>query len=226
MFIAISKKLVTEMNDAVGYISGVEDGYVLLTVPVRNTYFIEKQNITQADVRFDDGRRIRPEQRKKAYAIIGEIAEWSGHTPPELMKDILKNDFLVYSGGEYFSLSDCTVTTAREFINFLIDFCFFHNIPTRDTMLNHTDDISHYLYACLAYRKCCICNEKAEIHHCEGSKVGMGFNRNKIENIGRNAIALCRKHHNQAHGDEKGFFEKFHVYGIKLDKYLVKRLGL
>lgn len=210
----------------VGYINDVQNNFVSLLVPVENMYFIDKQDITQARVIFDDGRKIRPEQRKKAYAIIGEIAEWSGHTPPELMKDTLKINFLEYTGGEIFSLSDCSVTTAREYINYLIDFCFFHNIPTRDTMLNHTDDINHYLYACLAHRKCCICNQKAEIHHCEGSRVGMGFNRNKIDNIGRRAIALCRKHHAQAHNSEKEFFDKYHVYGIKLDEYLVRKLGL
>lgn len=173
----------------------------------------------------DDGRTITPEQRKKAHAILGEIADWSGHMP-EYVKERMKYGYIESFGAEYFSLSDCSITTAREFINYLIDFCFYHNISTRDTMLNHTDDISHYLYSCIVNRKCCICNKKAEIHHCEGSRVGMGFNRNHINNIGRKAIALCRKHHNEAHNDEQGFFEKYHVYGIALDKYLVRRLKL
>ena len=194
-------------------------------MPVESARFIERENITGARVIFDDGRRIRPDQRKKAYAIIGDISEWNGD-PPEVLKGILKNGFLICTGGGYFSLSDCSVSTAREFISWLIDFCFYHNIPTRDTMLKQTDDISAYLYSCLYYRKCCICNAKAEIHHCTGSKVGMGFNRNRIDNVGRKAIALCRKHHNQAHAGEREFFEKYHVYGIKLDKTLVKKLNL
>ena len=214
------------MREYVGTISSCNQGVVRLCVPIDSEWFLEKQEITQARVIFDDGRMIRADQRKKAYAIIRDISEWSGHTPTELMKEDLKIMFLEHSGGEYFSLSDCSVTTAREYINYLIDFCFYHNIPTRDTMLNHTDDISHYLYSCLVNRKCCICNEKAEIHHCEGSKVGMGFNRNKVNNIGRRAIALCRKHHAQAHHDEKAFFEKFHVYGIKLDEYVCRKVGL
>ena len=211
--------------EAVGYISGIKENCVQLTVPVEHTYFVDRQDITAARVIFDDGRRICPDQRKKAYAIRGDISGWNGD-PPEYLKDILKNSFLEYAGGEYFSLSDCSVTTAREFINYLINFCFYHNIPTRDTMLNRADDISDYLYTCLYHRKCCICNEKAQIHHCTGSKVGMGFNRNKVDNIGREAIALCRKHHFQAHNDETAFFKKYHVYGIKLDKYLVKILKL
>lgn len=214
------------MLEAVGYIKEAEENSVLLTVPVESAFFIDKQDIVQARVIFDDGRHIRPEQRKKAWAIIGEIAEWSGHTPRELESELLKNEFLAETGGEYFSLSDCTVSTAREYINFLIDFCFAHDISTRDTMLNYTDDISHFLYSCIANRKCCICGKKAEIHHCEGSRIGMGFNRSKVDNLGRYAIALCRKHHGIAHNDERDFFEKNHVYGIKLDSNLIRRLRL
>ena len=138
----------------------------------------------------------------------------------------MKCRFIEQYGGEEFSLADCTMETATAFINYLIDFCFFENIGTTDTMLNRTDDIGHYLYSCLVNRKCCICNGKGEIHHCEGSRVGMGFDRNKISNVGRRAICLCRKHHNQAHQSEREFFEKYRVYGIKLDEYLVRKVGL
>lgn len=213
------------MTEAAGYISGCEKGCIHLVVPLESTYFIEKQDITQARVIFDDGRRIRPDQRKKVYAILGDIADWCGD-PPEVLKELFKMRFLEYSGGEWFSLSDCSVKVAADFITYLINVCFTLGVPTRDTMLNRADDISAYLYSCLYHRKCCICNDKAEIHHCEGSRVGMGFNRNNINNLGRRAIALCRKHHHAAHSGEAEFFEKYHVYGIELDKYLLKKLKL
>lgn len=211
--------------EAEGLIIHRDNNYVLLTVPLDNSSFIDKQNITEAKVIFHDGRIINREQQKKIYAIIGDIAEYNGDEP-EYLKHILKNDFLEVCGGEYFSLATCTVTTASDFIHFLISFCFSRNIPTRDTMLNRTDDIYKYLYTCLYYRKCCICNDKAEIHHCSDSRVGMGFSRNKIDNIGRSAIALCRKHHSIAHNAECDFFEKYHVYGIPLDNMLIKKLKL
>lgn len=213
------------MEAHVGLISGIKDNYVMVVVPMENIYTIEKQDITSCEVRFSDGRCITPEQRKKAYALMGEIADWCGHDP-EYIKQRMKFGYVEGTGNEYFSLSDCSVTTAREFINYLIDFCFYQNIPTRDSLINVTDDISHYLYSCLANRKCAICNDRAEIHHCEGSRVGMGFDRNKINNLGRRAIALCRKHHSQAHSQEKEFFEKYHVYGIELDRHLLKILKL
>lgn len=210
--------------EAVGNILKVQDGRALIVAEI-NQFLLDKQEIKNCLIRFDDGRTIRAEQRMKAHAIIRDIANWNGDYP-EYIKEFLKYGYIEASGEEYFSLANCSVSTAREFINYMIDFCFLHNISTRDTMLNYTDDIGHYLYSCLYNRKCCVCNEKAEIHHCEGSRVGMGFNRNKIDNVGRSAIALCRKHHAQAHKFEKEFFKKYHVYGIKLDEYLVKKLKL
>lgn len=213
------------MNEAVGYIQKVNEGSIQILVPFERMWELEKKNITECRVILDDGRTISAIQRKKIYAIFRDIANWNGDVP-EFIKEEMKCRFIETYGGNDFSLSDCTMELATEFINYLIDFCFLENIGTSDTMLNRTDDISHYLYSCLANRKCCICNEKGEIHHCEGSRVGMGFDRNKIDNVGRSAICLCRKHHNQAHQSEAEFFEKYKVYGIELDSYLVKKLKL
>ncbi len=224
MYTYISTRKVAGMYEEVGSIYKVKDNQAIIVAPV-SPYLLEKQKINKCLVRFDDGRTINAEQRKKAYAILSDITEFTGNLP-EYEKELQKYFYIARYGAEYFSLSDCTVSEAREFISYLIDFCFENNIGTRDTLLNQTDDIGRYLYSCIANRKCAVCNAKAEIHHCEGSRVGMGFNRNKIDNVGRKAIALCRRHHNQAHNDEYGFFAKYHIYGIPLDEYLVKKLKL
>ena len=213
------------MIENVGYIQNVSKDHATILVPIDNQYVFEKQNITECLVRFNDGRTISAEQRKKIYATIADIADYTGDVP-DFVKEWLKYRFIEKYGGEYFSLSDCEMTTATDFISFLIDFCFEQNIGTRDTLLNRADDISHYLYSCLANRRCAVCNAKGEVHHITGSKVGMGFNRGKVDNVGRQAVCLCRKHHNAAHNDEKGFFGKYHIYGIKLDEYLIKKLKL
>ena len=210
--------------ESIGEIYKVKNGNAIIVAPV-SPYLLDKQKIDKCLVRFDDGRTINAEQRKKAYAILSDITEFTGNLP-EYEKELQKYFYIARTGAEYFSLSDCTVSEAREFISYLIDFCFENNIGTRDTLLNRTDDISRYLYSCLINRKCAVCNNKAEIHHCEGSRVGMGFDRRKINNIGRLAVALCRKCHSIAHNDEKKFFEKNHIYGIKLDAYAVKKLKL
>lgn len=91
-------------------------------------------------------------------------------------------------------------------------------------MLNRTDDIYRYLYLCLAHRKCAICNDHADVHHVD--RIGMGRDRERIVHEGLLAVALCRKHHNAAHLGESELFEKYHIHGIALDKYLCQRLSL
>ena len=72
-------------------------------------------------VEFADGRRISPEQRRKAYALMGEIADWIGDVP-EYVKKLMKIEFMANRmqtiGEKIFSLSDTDVTTAKEFISF------------------------------------------------------------------------------------------------------------
>ena len=109
-----------------------------------NPEVIKKQNITKCLVTLNDGRTITAEQRKKAYATIRDISDYSGHAP-EFLKEWFKYEYIIKTGGEYFSLSDCSVTVARQYINVLIDFCLHYGVPVYEPMTNRTDDID----ACL-----------------------------------------------------------------------------
>lgn len=182
-----------------------------------------QKNIKTIEIRLNDNRSISAEQRKKIFAIIRDISLWSGHEP-EYLRQYLTWDFISTFDYEWFSLSDVDMTKAKEFINYLIEFCFYHDVPTKDTLLNQTDDIGKYLYLCLEHRKCAICNKRAEIHHIDC--IGMGRNRERVIHIGLRAIALCEEHHKDAHHDEKNLFKSNHVYGIKLDRYLCEQLNL
>lgn len=184
------------------------------------------KSVDKVEIRLVDGRTITAEQRKKAYALINDIARWSGHLPEEI-KAYSKADFQAQSGEEDFSLSNCTVDTAREYITHLVEFCLRHGVPCMDRMLNRTDDIDRYLYLCLQYRRCAVCGRPADFHHCEGSRVGMGRNREEVPAIGAVGMALCRVHHVECHTiGEDTFNKKYHVYGTKLDKHLCGCLGV
>lgn len=210
-------------------IIGYDGSQLLLKPDLPIDRELMQKNIGSVEIRLNDGRSISNEQRRKIFGIIRDIANWSGHDPdgyadPYAIRPFLQLDFCLKSDCECFSLSDVDMTTARHFLTYLIEFCFSHCVPTRDTLLNQTDDIGKYLYLCLEHRKCAICNKHAEVHHVD--RIGMGRDREKIVHIGLKAIALCRAHHDEAHLDEKTFFEKYHVYGIKLDEFLCKCLGL
>ena len=214
------------MEKAQGLISQViENEGFYLYVPFPDTYLIEKREITECEVGIDDGRTIRIKQRKKAYALLRDIADWSGHVI-EYLKDYFKADFIAENGGNWFSLSDTDVTTARGFIDHMVHFCLKYGIPCQDTLLNQAEDISKYLYYCLLYRRCAICGRPADVHHIIGSKIGMGGNRKTTHHLNRECVALCRIHHGKAHNDEVEFFNKWHIYGIKLDSNLCEKLNL
>jgi len=182
-----------------------------------------RKQIGKVEIRLSDGREISADQRKKVFAIIRDISIWSGHDP-EYLRQYLTWDFRSIDGLQPFSLSDVDMTTAREFITYLIDFCFYYDVPTKDTLLNQTEDIGKYLYLCLEHRKCAICNKRAEVHHVD--RIGMGRDREHIVHVGLRAIALCREHHDEAHRDERALFNRYFIYGIKLDKYLCDCLAL
>lgn len=172
----------------------------------------QRKKIRNAEIRFDDGRHISAEQRKKAYATIRDISDWTGYLPEE-MKEILKYQHMMRTGDSYFSLSNCSMDTAREFINTILEFAIENGIPLSDNAIERTDDIGRYLYYCLLHKKCAICGKDGEIHHEDA--IGMGNDRTKVDDSSYKKICLCREHHTLAHSlGVIRFREMYKVYGI------------
>lgn len=173
---------------------------------------LTKKHIRKAEIRFEDGRHISAEQRKKVYATIRDIADYTGYLPEE-QKEWLKYLHISNTGCDYFSLSDCTMDTAREFINTILEYALENGITLSEEAINRTDDIGRYLYFCIIHKKCVVCGKPGEIHHEDA--IGMGNNRTKLDDSKHKKICLCRLHHTKAH--ELGvvrFQEMYKVYGI------------
>jgi hypothetical protein len=131
----------------------------------------------------------------------------------------MKCDFVAKTGAKWFSLSNTDMTTANEFLTFLIDFCLEFDIPTTDNLLDRSPEIARYILKCLIEKKCVVCGERAELHHVDA--VGMGRNRREINHVGMKALPLCRKHHSEAHSiGQAEFNHRYHVFGIRLDNDL------
>lgn len=185
-------------------------------IPVRQNVAIE--------IIFYDGRSISPDQRKKAYALIRDISEWSGFLPEEA-KEWLKFYYRSLTGVKPFSLSNVNIDIARGFIDFLIEFCLMNDVPCRDSLPELAQDIKRYLYLCLIHKRCCICGKKTQLHHVD--TVGMGYDRTEIPHVGKRAEALCWKHHRQCHDTgQKDFDEKYHVFGIEIDNTIADKYRL
>lgn len=173
---------------------------------------ILRQKAYNAEIRLDDGRHITAEQRKKLYATIKDISLYTGDDP-EYLKEFLKYDYCSESGENYFSLSNCSIEIAKDFITHIIEFALKEYIPLSDLAINRTDDIDKYLYNCIKYKRCCICGRVGETHHWDA--IGMGMDRTTIDDSDLRKIQLCRTHHTEAHQIGRDTFgEKYKVYGI------------
>lgn len=203
-----------ELAKITGYKPVQEGTYLQIFIPGKNLMEpIEEKRMRNCLVWLDDGRHISAEQRKKAYATINDIAAYTGEVP-EVMKEWLKYLYIYRTGAEYFSFSECSMDTAREFINVILDYALEMGIPLMDFALDRTDDIGHYLYACLKLKKCAICGRPGEIHHVDA--IGMGNDRRTLDDSQHRKISLCRIHHTEAHTTGfDSFSNKYKVYGIK-----------
>jgi hypothetical protein len=199
-----------------------------------NLYHAIDRKYNDVEIILPDGRTITAPQRSKVYAIISEVAEYvEGYRNAatiESTKEMLKWEFILarLEGQErrLFSLSNVDETTARNFIDYLIEFCVKNDIPMKISPLEYCEDIAKYIIACLHSRKCAVCGKPADIHHCDGDRIGMGNDRDEVHHLGRKVLPLCRVHHDEAHHDEKDFIDKYHLQPITLDKELCKRLKL
>lgn len=216
---------------AIGYIQDInEAGGVVITATLPNLEKALDRKYQEVEIIFQDGRRITPRQRRAIFAIIGEIAEFvEGFKNAETIestKEMLKMQFILERlesmERRLFSLSNVDETTASSFIDFLIKFVIKHDIPTSFPLIEQAEDVGKYIYACLLNRKCCICGQAADLHHLEGSRVGMGNDRQEIHHLGRECLPLCRDHHTICHNDEKAFMDKYHLESVKIDEKICR----
>ena len=180
---------------------------------------------------WQDKRAITPEQRRKAWALIGEIAAASGYRSGERedVNRLLKAEFLrarfdrlQADAIRAFSLSDIDMTTARMYIDFLVEFCVENNVPTRVPLVEYAEDVEKYVYACCTAKQCAVCGARpADLHHWE--RIGMGADRREINHIGLRCEPLCRIHHNECHTmAQEDFDQLYHIEPVKIDERIAK----
>lgn len=209
----------------------MEDGTAVIHAALPDLDRALLRDYGKVEIILPDGRRISPEQRRKVYALIGEVAEYvdgiRNAATVESAKKALKMEFLLsrMEGMErrLFSLASCDVTTAREFINFLVDFIIENDIPCNVPLIENCEDVARYVYACLMNKKCAVCGRHADLHHCDGGIVGMGNNRAYVNHIGRPALPLCREHHTEIHRiGQEDFLRRYIIEPVRIDERIAK----
>lgn len=203
----------------------VEGKGFIVFVPFPDTYLLEKREITRFHVEAADNREASDKQKHSVHMLISYISKWSGHWKNEL-RQYLKDKFCYINECEPFSMRSVDMTTCREFITYLVDFCIHNNVPMKHKLSDLCEDSRRYVYKCLEYQKCAVCGiTEADIHHCTGTRIGMGRDRRQIIHEGLVCISLCGKHHNLCHNGEADFLGRERLVGVALDKYLCKTLG-
>lgn len=194
-------------------------------VPMQNTHILKDMSCNMVDVRLCDGRCISPEQTAKAKILTNAIANYTGYHQFEI-DQIFKYQFCMDNQIEYFSLADCEMRTAYEYITFLVDWCMDNSVPVKMPTDRFIEDWHRFIYKSIENRLCAVSGlSGAEIHHCTGSRVGMGRDRRKILHEGLICIPLLPQYHDECHRDEVKFMEKYKLFGIELDKHLCECLG-
>ena len=180
-----------------------------------------KQPVVELNV--NDGRTITPEQRKKVYALINDLCEYTGDVP-EYWKEKFKFMVETIFGIDEFSLSNCSVTVGNYMILVILEFLFQHDIPFKTKTWDSIPNDFPKQMLCIKNKRCVICGKPADRAHVFA--VGMGRNRNKIHNRNNYVMTLCRVHHQEQHnGDEMEFIKKYHIKPIKVTEEVAKEIG-
>jgi hypothetical protein len=208
------------------YYDTLPDGRVLIVSPIP-----DGADETEVRLLWQDQDEITADQRKKIFAICGEIAQWSAHDPEYVRKN-LTADFL-RANIEQLQLSalslaisgNCDKGTASLFIDYLISFCLENAVPTSRPLQEYADDLERYTYAALLHKRCVVCGRKADLHHV--TAIGMGYNRNTKPQLGALVMPLCRVHHNEYHTIGKtAFEERYHAKPVPMDRRIAGKYNI
>lgn len=211
-----------------GVIADYRNGVITAKADYKNTERFCRMSPGECMIVLKDSRTITAEQRKKTYALLGEISDYMGEMP-EYTKRLFKLKFIHEQmkdmADDVFSLGNCDVTLAHDFITYLIDFIIAHEIPTKVPLAELCDDVQKFVYACALKKVCCVCGKKAELHHVD--VIGSRYDRDKPIHEGLRALPLCREHHTEAHNmTEQVFLKKYHLEPIVITKELCKKWRL
>lgn len=207
----------------VGYDTKTQE--MLIRAKYDDVYTMVNREYKTCLVQMVDSRPLSDQQRKCCYALLREIADFTGQgmdPTKEWMKLKFMADDLEQTADKIFSLSNAPMSLVCAFQRYLVRFIVDWDIPCRFSLLGMVDDVQDYIYACLLNKKCCICGGHTDLHHID--RVGMGRDRTDIIHEGLEVLPLCREHHQEAHTmPDAEFFARYHLPGgIVMDATLCR----
>lgn len=178
--------------------------------------FIEKDSITHL-------------QRNHFFALMGDYSAYTGVPRKHAESYFLYHYMLEVDLPMYPSLANNEMKkqVASDLLEYVITYFIQNDIPFNKQQFYVTMDISKMLFALTMKRLCWVCGEPhAEIHHAT-NLVGMGNDRKEHDHWNSTFMALCWKHHTEAHWmGLYDFCEKHHVKPVRLDAEQLKELNI
>lgn len=174
-----------------------------------------------ATIEWFDPESITKAQQNHIYALIGDMAFYTGYPEAEWERYIKRNFMHKENLKELpsFAINKMSKNEARELIEYIIIFCIREEIPFRKNQFYLPRESSNFLYWATNAGMCVICGDlESDMHHAT-NLVGMGRNRNEKKHWHSTFLSLCRAHHNEAHNlGLTAFMEKYLVKPIKLNE--------
>ena len=207
-----------------------EDGSYNVVVPdvqlnEMDQLMIENGYPLDVELNIIDGRKITIKQRKKIFALLNDIYMHTGQPQGDL-RQMFQFYLEMMKGYDPISLSDCSVTVARELIEVIIMWVFQQNIPLNYKTSDLMKEDEAFIYAATINRQCIICGKpKSDLAHKQA--IGRGRNRNQMDHYGHEVLALCRNHHAEQHQiGINSFNKKYHLENswVKVTPELNKKL--
>jgi len=155
-----------------------------------------------------ENAKLTDKQRSMIYALIKEYSVNIGYGNDEA-KLQLKTMFCEEKELPDFSLSDCSIENAGLFIDYIVDILLSAGIVS-DTIKKAYEDVNLFGVKMLEHNYCMICGCPGETHHIDA--IGMGRDRNKVDDSNYRKICLCREHHSECHNSGwLQFSRKYHL---------------
>lgn len=218
-----------------------ENGNINLYVPsnksLKEIYELISK-LHQSEINVIKVNRLSLDQSKLIWCLCKEYGDLIGYEREE-MREVLENEFCSSREIEYFSISPhkpsaCSVETATEFIQFIIEHSIREGynliIPEgkgeKRTYKHSRDicpDINKYVIACIRAKRCAVCGSYYDvtIHHYDTISSTTGTYE-KDDGLQGRMISLCGGCHAKAHNITKKEFEsKYHIYGVWLTPTIV-----
>lgn len=169
-----------------------------------------------------DVNKVTRAQQQKAHALINDINSYSNNDPLYLAENDLKYKFcqsINYPTDPMFSLANCSKELASLFISFLVEYCFYYDIPFDRKELHLEFNLNRLMFLSSVYNRCFVTQMRRQdavlhIHHVNA--VGIG-KRNEVDHRNRYYMILTAELHNEIH--QLGYWrfcEKWHVGAVKL----------